>query len=603
MKAIRKVFLMYWSTCPTSITLAFAIALKDAQSPPFMTQYKIYSPTFFNFEQNYLYFVITEIYALISAQFASTSAVAMDFLAVFFFSIGAGLLEELASRIAEIENVLDNENSGKDHDDKTIDELNKCILIHAKIKKFLVSAQNLVSPIIIIQVVISTAVICMTCYTISMFSPADGASVFFRQITYMIPMGLQIFIPCYYGNEIMIAAERFSMDIFHTKWYNGCKKFRTAFNTLLIHASQPLIMISGVLFQVTLENFVAVSRLSYKFYAVMQNMNAKHDIFADLRDLLEVASKNQIKFGHFMKKRMKKLKIVFFIYWSTCPFTINLAFITAIMAAKEPPYMTHYKLYAPPFFNFEQNYSYFILAELYAKIGAEFAASTAVILDFLGCFFFSMGAGLLEELGARIANIETELKEKITIENGLMYHKTEKEHDNETVKELKKCIIIHAKIKKFLEAAQSLVSPIIYIQVVISTAVICMTCYTISMFSSRQFSSYESVWAVLRQITYMMPMGLQIFIPCYFGNEIMIAAEKFSLEIFHSKWYDGSIEYRKIFKTLLTNASQPLVMISGVLFKVTLENFVVIAQLTYKYYAVMQNMNGTSGMENMKGGD
>jgi hypothetical protein len=91
----------------------------------------------------------------------------------------------------------------------------------------------------------------------------------------MMPMGLQIFIPCYFGNEIMIAAEKFSMDIFHTKWYNGCKKFRTAFNTLLIHASQPLIMISGILFQVTLENFVTVSQLTYKFYAVMQNMNAK----------------------------------------------------------------------------------------------------------------------------------------------------------------------------------------------------------------------------------------------------------------------------------------------------------------------------------------
>ena len=90
-----------------------------------------------------------------------------------------------------------------------------------------------------------------------------------------MPMGLQIFIPCYFGNEIMIAAEKFSMDIFHTKWYNGSKKFRTAFNTLLIHASQPLIMVCGILFQVTLENFVTVSQLTYKFYAVMQNMNAK----------------------------------------------------------------------------------------------------------------------------------------------------------------------------------------------------------------------------------------------------------------------------------------------------------------------------------------
>jgi hypothetical protein len=116
-------------------------------------------------------FVITDIYAYISALFASTSAVAMDFLAVFFFSIGAGLLEELTTKIESIEmEISDEENSKKAHGDRTVDELKKCILVHSKIKKFLISAQNLVSPIIFIQVVISIAVICMTCYTISMVS-------------------------------------------------------------------------------------------------------------------------------------------------------------------------------------------------------------------------------------------------------------------------------------------------------------------------------------------------------------------------------------------------------------------------------------------------
>lgn len=87
-------------------------------------------------------------------------------------------------------------------------------------------------------------------------------------------MGLQIFIPCYFGNEIMIAAEKFSMNMFHTKWYYRCRKFKKAFCVLLIHASQPIIMVCGTIFQITLENFVTVGQLTYKFYAVMQNMNA-----------------------------------------------------------------------------------------------------------------------------------------------------------------------------------------------------------------------------------------------------------------------------------------------------------------------------------------
>ncbi|KAL7016822.1 hypothetical protein ACKWTF_010149 [Chironomus riparius] len=335
--------------------------------------------------------------------------------------------------------------------------------------------------------------------------------------------------------------------------------------------------------------------IASKSYIVIFKFEALEEVLADLRELLVFASENQVNFGRFIKKRMDRIRRVFIIYWSTCPFTINLAFIAAIMDAKVPPYMTHYKLYAPPFFNFEQNYFYFIIAEFYANIGAEFAASTAVVMDFLGVFFFSMGAALLEELAARIAEIETELKDKMTIENRIKFHNIESKHEERTVQELKKCIIIHARIKKFLISAQNLVSPIIFIQVVISTAVICMTCYTISMFSPADGAS-----VFFRQLTYMMPMGLQIFIPCYFGNEIMIAAEKFSMDIFHTKWYQGCKKFRTAFNTLLIHASQPLIMISGILFQVTLENFVTVSQLTYKFYAVMQNMNAKEAMQNMK---
>lgn len=224
--------------------------------------------------------------------------------------------------------------------------------------------------------------------------------------------------------------------------------------------------------------------IASKSYVVIFRFKTLQQVLADLRELLEFASENQINFGHFIRKRMNRIRKVFIIYWSTCPFTINLAFIAAILDAKVPPYMTHYKLYAPSFFNFEQNYFYFIIAEFYANIGAEFAATTAVVMDFLGVFFFSMGAGLLEELAARIAEIETEFKEKMTNENRLKFHGIRSKHEDKSIQELKKCIIIHSKIKKFLISAQNLVSPIIFIQVVISTAVICMTCYTISMVSS-----------------------------------------------------------------------------------------------------------------------
>jgi len=89
----------------------------------------------------------------------------------------------------------------------------------------------------------------------------------------MIPMILEIFLLFYSGNEVMLAAENFLMDIFHAEWYHGSKKFRKNFSILLTQASQPLIMVTALIFQVTLENFMTVMKVSYQYYAVMQKMN------------------------------------------------------------------------------------------------------------------------------------------------------------------------------------------------------------------------------------------------------------------------------------------------------------------------------------------
>lgn len=88
-------------------------------------------------------------------------------------------------------------------------------------------------------------------------------------------MILEIFLPCYFGNEIILAAEKFAMDVLHSEWYFGSRQFRKTFVHFMIQASQPLIMVSGTIFHATLENFVLVINISYKFCAVMQNMNAQ----------------------------------------------------------------------------------------------------------------------------------------------------------------------------------------------------------------------------------------------------------------------------------------------------------------------------------------
>jgi gustatory receptor len=95
-----------------------------------------------------------------------------------------------------------------------------------------------------------------------------------QQMFYMVPMILQIFLPCYFANEVSIAAEDLSMSILHSKWYHGHRKFHSSLRIFIVNASQPVVILAGKLFQVSLASFVNLCDLTYKFYAVLQNMNA-----------------------------------------------------------------------------------------------------------------------------------------------------------------------------------------------------------------------------------------------------------------------------------------------------------------------------------------
>ena len=182
------------------------------------------------------------IYQFISPLFASTAVIAIDFLITYFFSMGAGFLEELTDRFKAIEIEMNAETKSKlrkisviqmmklkkEHENKTLEELKLCIEIHTRIKKFLLNTQNLVSPMIFVQLICNITIICMICYTISMVSidyythsiynllPSykhnhNGDSLLFRQIAFLQPMIMQIYIPCFFGNQITAASERFSM--------------------------------------------------------------------------------------------------------------------------------------------------------------------------------------------------------------------------------------------------------------------------------------------------------------------------------------------------------------------------------------------------------
>lgn len=85
-------------------------------------------------------------------------------------------------------------------------------------------------------------------------------------------------------------------------------------------------------------------------------------------------------------------------------------------------------------------------------------------------------------------------------------------------------------------------------------------------------------------------MTLQIFLPCYFGNEITNASSKLSAALFHSKWTTGDESMMKIMKVFMENTKKEMkISVLGV-FDLNLSTFSKIINSAYSLYAILKQI-------------
>jgi odorant receptor len=89
----------------------------------------------------------------------------------------------------------------------------------------------------------------------------------------------------------------------------------------------------------------------------------------------------------------------------------------------------------------------------------------------------------------------------------------------------------------------------------------------------------------------MVPMTLEIFLPCYFGNELSFASSKLSTALFHSAWIDESKEMKKMCGIFMENTKKEWKITAFSIFDLNLETFTAIGNLAYSLFAILKKIN------------
>jgi 7tm Odorant receptor len=158
---IKKMFMAnFGSGLIAMMTLTIVTVLFNTigSHPPYKVLFSLWLP--FNYQNNAYCFSFVAVYELMAAAVAFYTVISLDSLPIFFFNVGAGLLEELGERLSK---VCD---EGKE-DKKAMKEFEKCIAIHIKIKRFVKNTEKRFSPMICAQGSISIIILCTVIFQLS----------------------------------------------------------------------------------------------------------------------------------------------------------------------------------------------------------------------------------------------------------------------------------------------------------------------------------------------------------------------------------------------------------------------------------------------------
>ncbi|XP_061722317.1 putative odorant receptor 85e [Cydia pomonella] len=172
--------------------------------------------------------------------------------------------KEVTSHFTERRNEFDIYDS--DFDAATVDALRECARVCQVVARYKEKFEAFVSPLLALRVVQVTLYLCTLLY---------AASVKFELITveYLAAVALDIFVYCYFGNQIILQASRVSTAAYQSAWpAMGAPARRLLLNILLAN-KKPVTMRAGRFLPMDLHTFVIIIKTSFSYYTLLDKIN------------------------------------------------------------------------------------------------------------------------------------------------------------------------------------------------------------------------------------------------------------------------------------------------------------------------------------------
>ncbi|KAL0901045.1 hypothetical protein ABMA27_006374 [Loxostege sticticalis] len=142
----------------------------------------------------------------------------------------------------------------------------ECIQHFQKIAETMELLQSVFGLAVLVQFTVGGWILCMAAYKIVNVLSLEFAST----TLFIVCILTELFLYCYYGNEVTVESDRMVESIYVMEWLHAPVRFKKSLVLMMERAKRPLRPAAGLIIPLSLNTFVTILRSSYTFYAVLR---------------------------------------------------------------------------------------------------------------------------------------------------------------------------------------------------------------------------------------------------------------------------------------------------------------------------------------------
>ncbi|EFA09170.1 odorant receptor Or1 [Tribolium castaneum] len=204
---------------------------------------------------------ITYVYQIVSVSFITTVHVNVDVLVAALNIFNGSQFEILCDNLKNLHNGPVKEN------------LIECIKHHKEILKFAERCNNFLNWILLVQFFIFAVSIGITMFQLTLVIPFS--TEFYSLLTYGMAIILQIYMYCWFGNEVEIKSNKIPYAAFECNWVDFSPEVKKNLIFFIMRAQKPVKLSALNLFYLTLDTFMMIIKTSWSYFALLHQVSSR----------------------------------------------------------------------------------------------------------------------------------------------------------------------------------------------------------------------------------------------------------------------------------------------------------------------------------------